>query len=133
MKKPTMKKEINGKYVLLRRQKAGDIKTMINLLNDRDVYRFTHVPNPYTLKDAKESLQWVNKEWQEGREYEYLIIRKKTKDIIGKIKLAADQKNCSGAVGYMIGRPYRGQGYIYEASKLIMDQGFKTIKLNRIE
>src|SRR3989338_4812944 len=103
MRRATMKKEMNGRYVMLRRQKTTDYNILISLLNDKDLYRFSHVPDPYTLKDAKKSMEYVNDGWKEGTLYEYVLVRKKTADIIGKISLKVDQDNNTAYMGHMIG------------------------------
>lgn len=75
--------------------------------------------------------QW--REWREGTGYAFLVFKEKA--LIGGITLNDVQRGVAqkGTLGYWIGHPYAGQGYMSEATRLLCDFAFEDLKLNRIE
>ena len=58
---------------------------------------------------------------------------KETKEIIGMVSLMnVDYDNKNAEIGYWLGKKYWGKGIMKEAIKLILDFGFKKLKLVRI-
>jgi ribosomal-protein-alanine N-acetyltransferase len=79
--------------------------------------------------------QW--RQWRSGESYSFTIFdhsgprRVLVGGItLGDVQFAAAQK---GTVGYWIGKPYAGQGYMTEALGLVCDFAFDTLRLQRIE
>lgn len=53
--------------------------------------------------------------------------------VIGSVELRVlDSATRTGEVGYCIGRPYWGQGFVVEAATAMIGQGFETLRLRRI-
>jgi len=77
------------------------------------------------------------RDWRSGRAYAFSIfLQAEPRPIlIGGVTLAdihyAAAQN--GTVGYWIGRPYAGQGYMTEALGLVCDFAFEELKLQRVE
>ncbi|MDD3028703.1 MAG: GNAT family protein [Alphaproteobacteria bacterium] len=77
------------------------------------------------------------REWRAGRGYAFSILLKQEPlpILVGGITLnniqyAAAQK---GTVGYWMGQPYAGQGYMTEALGLVCDFAFSFLNLQRVE
>jgi len=77
------------------------------------------------------------RDWRSGRAYAFSIFKNDEDHpvliggvTLGEIHYAAAQK---GTVGYWIGKPYAGQGYMTEALGLVCDFAFQELKLQRIE
>lgn len=49
---------------------------------------------------------------------------------LGDVQFAAAQK---GTIGYWMGLPYAGQGFMTEAVALVCDFAFKELRLQRVE
>jgi len=106
---------------------------LVNILNDKSISKFTHIPYPY---DAKQAIAYVRKSKLAHKKkinYPYLISLSRTKDIIGGAGIVRiDKRDNHGEIGYWIGKPYRGKEYAMEATYLLLDYGFNKLKLNRL-
>jgi ribosomal-protein-alanine N-acetyltransferase len=79
------------------------------------------------------------RDWRRGRGYAFFIFRKngdETRgDLIGGITLSDVTRGIAqkGTLGYWMGKPYAGNGYMTEAASLVCDFTFERLRLNRIE
>ena len=79
-------------------------------------------------------LRRQKRDWEEGRTYSFLIIRKDEDRLIGGINL---NHVCRGAamhaqLGYWLDEDQQGQGYMAEAARLVIRYAFEDLKLRRI-
>lgn len=111
---------------------ASDAPRIAELGADPLVAAFTaNMPSPYTLKDAQAFVERSRKAGEEGDNLVFGI-RLRTAGLIGIINLRRNLQHHSGHLGYWMGAPYRGQGYMTEAVKRVMAFGFDTLGLRRI-
>jgi ribosomal-protein-alanine N-acetyltransferase len=81
--------------------------------------------------------QW--REWRQDKAYAFLVFLKKDDDapgaLIGGIALNDVQRGIAqkGTLGYWIGMPYAGQGYMMEAAGLVCEFAFERLRLHRVE
>lgn len=128
MKNPVLKTE----RLALRRQRMSDAKLLPPLYNEKALSKFTHIPYPYKLSDAKKFLKGAAKKFGKT-EYGFFIILSKTKEIIGSIALMnINKKDNRAEIGYFVTKKHRSKGYVTEATKALLDFGFKKLKLHRI-
>jgi [ribosomal protein S5]-alanine N-acetyltransferase len=107
-----------------------DIDVMVEMLHDKSVYRFTRVPYPYNRKEAYKFLRRIKEEKSKS----FGVFKKKDNILVGSCTLKEIDKTIKKAeVGYIIHRKHRNKGYATEIAKRLLDYGFKTLKLNRIE
>ena len=69
---------------------------------------------------------WCQVNWEREEGFAYLIREKETRAFCGTVdifNLSKDHK--SGEIGYWLGTPYVGKGYMQEAVKLIEAQAFE--------
>ena len=77
--------------------------------------------------------------WRQGKAYAFMIFLRKDNDepgaLIGCINLNDVQRGIAqkGTLGYWIGQPYAGQGYMTEATRLVCDFAFDVLRLHRVE
>jgi len=91
---------------------------------------------PYTIDDAKEFVEWYNKEREKEqiRIYDFGIQPKKMKDIIGEVGLnPVNWREKSAGLFYWLLKEYRSRGYATEAVKRLVDFSFNDLGLNRLE
>ena len=79
------------------------------------------------------------RDWRQGRAYAFLIFRHsengKAGVLVGGISLNDIQRGIAqkGTLGYWIGKPFAGQGFMSEAAELVCSFAFDTLALHRIE
>jgi RimJ/RimL family protein N-acetyltransferase len=124
-----MKNKIIGKKVILRRLKKGDEFSIYQNVRDKDIYRFMPpIPCPYTIKDARKFIRSGSK-----KGYQFGVVLKDKNEVIGTMALVPGKINKKIAeAGYWLGKKYRRQGIGFEALELILNFGFKDLKLKRI-
>ncbi|MBS3169044.1 GNAT family N-acetyltransferase [Candidatus Woesearchaeota archaeon] len=124
---------IAGKEINLRNLKKNDAISLFTSANDKDITRYTLLPYPYTLKDAKDFIEITKRNTRLKKAFELGIELKETKEIIGMNSLTnVDWKNKNAEIGYWLGKEYWGRGIMKEAIKLLLYFGFKKLKLERI-
>ncbi len=81
--------------------------------------------------------QW--REWRQGTAYNFMIFLANPDGtpgaLIGGITLNGIERGIAqkGTLGYWLGEPYAGHGYMSEAASLVCDFAFQTLRLNRVE
>lgn len=111
---------------------VNDAPRIAELGSDPVIAAFTaNMPSPYTLKDAR---AFVERSREAGEKGDDLVfgIHLRAGALTGIINLRLNPRHHSGHLGYWIGAPYRGQGYMTEAVKRVMTYGFETLGLRRI-
>ncbi len=125
--------KIEGKKVILRPWRESDATQLAELVQDRQIPRFTRVPSPYKLKDAKQFIRERKEKWKKKSDFGFAIISKKEKQLLGSIGICrVDMRDKKTEMGYWIGNPFRRKGYASEAIALMFDFAFKKLGLNRI-
>jgi len=123
---------LKGKKVILRPLSLKDAPRFCKWLNDREMTKFLSVYDapPPGLKEEKEWIQEAQRTKKDLR----LAIDTIDGVHIGTTSLRGiDNPSKRAEFGITIGdKKYWGQGYGTEACKLIVDYGFKKLKLHRI-
>ena len=102
---------------------AGDIKVAEHLLN---------MPHPYYEKDAIFWLNLAHQGWQDKSKYIFGIRLQETQELIGGVGLHVESRYDRAELGYWIGFPFWGQGYMSEAVGAVLDFGFRAANLHKI-
>jgi ribosomal-protein-alanine N-acetyltransferase len=73
--------------------------------------------------------------WVQDREYAFLICARESGALLGGITVTDIRREAvqAATLGYWMGAPYAGQGYMSEAAKLIADFAFRNLHLHRLE
>lgn len=83
---------------------------------------FTH-----KVEDSFAFIYECNKAWNEKEKAEYGIWHKKNNTLIGGIGVMHFEKNDSAEIGYWLGTPFQGKGYMQEAVRLVENAFFPTL------
>lgn len=106
---------------------------LYNLFSDEDVIRFYNLGKYTDLSDGQKFVNWYKTRYADGLAIRWGIALKGRSDIIGTVGFnnytAAHRAN----IGYDLQKSYWNKGYITEALQVIMDFGFTSLKVNRIE
>ncbi|MCC7574052.1 GNAT family N-acetyltransferase [Candidatus Woesearchaeota archaeon] len=122
-------KQIKTKRLILRPLKDSDAQKLSKIGNNKKIWLnlTDNFPHPYTLKDAQKWIK-INKE-KESTENFAITINKELIGMIGYEKI----KEHVVSIGYWIGEPYWGKGYVTEALKEFLEHLFKNPNIIRIE
>lgn len=119
--------------VFLRLPKPEDIPVIYKLVRDPKVLRYTLVPYPYFKRHAVDFVEMSSRSLKERSAYIFVIIEKESNQMVGAVGLhLVTQVHKKAELGYWMGKPFRGMGYTTEASRMLIEYGFKNLKLERI-
>lgn len=119
--------------LILRPWNTEDLQSLYELAKD------SHVGppcgwNPHKdLKESKNVLEDIL-----INDYTFALVLKETGEVIGDISLMPysesrfSQNEQEGEVGFWLGYPYWGKGYMPEACRRIVEYGLKELKLKKI-
>ncbi|MBW2993271.1 GNAT family N-acetyltransferase [Candidatus Woesearchaeota archaeon] len=127
-----MKIKLEGRQIYLRNLRLSDAKEIQKHANDKNIYRYTqHIPYPYRLSHAVKFIKGAQERQRKKMACELGIILKQTNKLVGVMSLLQINP-IKAEIGYWLGKTYHGKGIAKEALKLILDFGFKKLKLKRI-
>ena len=114
--------------LVLRAPRPDDAKAITSLINDRRIAENTaRIPHPYALADAHAFLAEINRDPGEPS----FLITLADGTVIGgcgiHILSAGDPE-----LGYWIGVPYWGRGYVTEAARALIDHAFGALGYERL-
>ena len=125
--------KIEGKKVILRHWKESDAKELTQIMQDKEIPKFTRAPTSYKLKDAKKFIRECKEYGRKRTVIGFAIIDRKSKKIVGSIGIMGINKQCKKAeIGYLLGKEHRGKGFIAEAVQLALGFCFGKLGFNRI-
>ncbi|MER3482065.1 MAG: GNAT family N-acetyltransferase [Meiothermus sp.] len=70
---------------------------------------------------------------EQGTHYVWAISDKVSGELTESISMSVVQKHSRGTLGYWLGVPFWNKGFMTEATGAVMDWGFDTLNLHRIE
>jgi len=115
--------KLQSERLTFRHYDKGDKERLIELLNDKEVSKWTErIPFPYLEKHA----DW----WIDNRpvnEYVYAIIKKDVDCLIGGTNITT-----KGEIGCWIGRRYWNQGFATETIERMKKYGFEELQLGKV-
>jgi ribosomal-protein-alanine N-acetyltransferase len=140
---PSIDWRLQGSKVVLR---AGDPADWHNWRTIRDHSRAfltpwepSWPPNALTYTYYCGLLRRYAREWRKGEGYNFHVFlnneRGEEGALIGGISLNSIERGIAqtGTLGYWMGEPYAGNGYMREAADLVCDFAFNTLLLHRLQ
>jgi [ribosomal protein S5]-alanine N-acetyltransferase len=123
---------LHSNRLVLRPFTPADAPEVQRLAGSPEVSSTTlNIPDPYEDGMAE---AWIARH---GPEFaaDAMVVLAITVDtvLVGAISLRLERAHRRAELGYWIGRPYWGQGYATEAANTILEYGFSTLALNRIQ
>ena len=123
-------KKLEGEKVYLSPINLDDYETYVKWLNNPRITQFLSTNDSLiTLSNEKEVLEKIANE-----EFTYAIIRKEDDTLLGNVGLLKiDYKDGKASLGIFIGEEDNlSKGYGSEAIKLLIEYGFKELRLHNI-
>lgn len=95
----------------------------------------TWPPDDLTRTAFRRRLRRYLKEMQQDSAYSFLLFRTEDDVLLGGATLSFVRRGVAQAcsLGYWMGEPYAGKGYMSEAVKAIVPFAFRTLRLHRVE
>jgi RimJ/RimL family protein N-acetyltransferase len=93
----------------------------------------TNIPHPYEDGLAE---QWIAShpgELAAGRMLVCAVTDRGTDDLLGTVSLRFTPEHAQAELGYWIAVPFWGRGYATEASRALLEHGFATFGLHRVQ
>ncbi|MBU0635985.1 GNAT family N-acetyltransferase [Candidatus Micrarchaeota archaeon] len=124
--------KLENEHILLREPVIADAPFIPKNL-DTVAFRFVPLPQPHSKKDSIEWIQKVRKENRNKRTYQFVIVDKKTKQLVGGMGLHHMSKiNNKCEMGYLIYNKLRKKGIGFQAGQLVLELAFRKLKLNKV-
>lgn len=125
--------ELETPRLRLRPFQTSDIPEIVRLAGHPEIAATTlHVPHPYRRPDAEAWLAGHGPAAAAGTGFTFAITIREDR-LVGAIALEAVPRHRRAELGYWIGVEHWGRGYATEAGAAVLDFGFGTLGLNRIE
>lgn len=125
--------ELESKRLYYRPLTQADACDLFRIYSKKEVVRWLNVP--YHV-DVEETLEGIRK-WEQlceklSQPMPFVIVEKKMDRIIGTIDLHHPSSSHTMEIGYLLDSVYWHQGYMQEALRSLLDYGFQTLDLHRI-
>ena len=124
---------LKGTHVQLGPLKKEYIPTFLKWFNDPEITQFLDVHVPMTFEAE---LEWFNNASKQQNPIIFLIYLHELDQprLIGNCAIDISQMNRVGTLGIVIGeKDCWGKGYGTEALKILIEYGFNTLNLHRVE
>lgn len=117
----------------LRLPVLDDAPVIQALVSDKRIAETTlNIPHPYPADGA---VQWVNAvhgSLATGYGISFVLVRQADNTLMGAISIREKRATLHAEIGYWIGLPYWGQGYMTEAVRRVIEYIFEERGLNRV-
>lgn len=118
----------------LRQPDAGDVAAMFAIRSDPEVTRYWSGSPWQSLEEAAQWLEGVEAGHRDGSALQFVIDLRDSTRTIGGCTLFNFHRGCRRAeIGYLLGRPYWGRGYMNEALRAMIAHAFGALSLRRLE
>lgn len=127
---PTLETE----HLVLRRISLLDAEDMHEYAADPEVSQYlTWTPHP-SIAYTREYLEYLDTRYSIGDFFDWAIVERASGKMIGTCGFTRFrcEDDCA-EVGYVLNRSFWGRGYAAEAVRAVIDFGFRTLSLQRIE
>ncbi len=118
--------------LLLKKVSINDIDDIYEFLGDEETHQSLACPPLQSKEDTKNFINETIKNYKNGALI-LLIKLKSNEKVIGIISLEINFNHNRAELGFVLNKKYWNKGYITEAADKLIEFGFKTLNLNRIQ
>ncbi len=124
---------IRGPQIVLRELVKEDAASIHKYARNRAISRYTFLPYPYTRRNAEDWVTTSGERNASGVDVNLGIELPEKGEIVGMISLNnIDHFNRHAELGYWLGKPFWGRGYVREGIGLILRHAFRDLRLIRV-
>jgi RimJ/RimL family protein N-acetyltransferase len=110
------------------------VPALFAIFSDPSVMRYWSTPPLTELAQAEKMVHNMQSGYESGEFLQLGLERRATAGVIGTCTLFSFAFPSRRAeIGYALGRPFWGQGYVTEALRTLISYAFETLHLNRLE
>ncbi|MEV7609642.1 GNAT family protein [Microbacterium sp. NPDC089320] len=112
---------------------ASDVDAIVAACQDPEIPRWTTVPSPYLRTDAEDYVRLIGEWWADGSQTIWCAYR--DQELVASIGLHRITPHHTGGeaeLGYWVAPAARGNGYLVEAARAVVDWGFDELGLARL-
>jgi len=126
--------ELHTDRLRLRPLREGDAEALLGIFGDPEVMRYWSTPPWTSIERAHAMVAHDRVAMAAGDELRLGLERREDGALVGTCTLFRIDRGCRRAeIGYALARPAWGRGLMHEALAALVDHGFATLGLNRIE
>jgi len=123
---------LTGAKVRLREWRDDDAPLLVGLFDDPEVRRWTPIPCPFDLPAARAYLERARQARRGGQRVQ-LAITVDGRAPRGEVLLfGIDHERSQAELGYVVGRPFRGQGLATASLTLLMEYAHSPLGIRRL-
>jgi ribosomal-protein-alanine N-acetyltransferase len=120
--------------MVLREITKDDAGEVLRLRSDEEVMRYIDRPRAETIEDALVFIGRVEDLLKSNNGINWAMALKDDNALIGNISLwRIEKENYRAEIGYMLHPAHHRKGLMNEAIKIVIDYGFRVMKLHSIE
>ena len=120
--------------LLLRTVEKNDLPALLAINSNDDVTRYLPYASWSVMADAQAWYECIRERHEKGSTMQFVVIEKQADAVIGSCLLFnLDETNAYAEAGYLLGKPYWGNGYMHEAMSALIDYAFNSLQLRRLE
>jgi [ribosomal protein S5]-alanine N-acetyltransferase len=120
--------------VRLRLMAEADISAIVEAVQDPEIPRWTHVPEPYGEEDARHWHRMATTGYEAGTDLATLVVDADEGRLLGAVGLHnLDPATGRCSAGYWVAAPERGRGHARRALTLLSRFAFDELGAQRIE
>jgi ribosomal-protein-alanine N-acetyltransferase len=117
----------------LRQPEMADVPLVCRYLEDKAIAaNMRRLQYPFTTADAEAWVSDAHERAAKGEGYVFAIDRKPDNLLIGTTRFYYDAENQRAEIGYWLGTPFWGKGYMTEVVCRLIQLGFEEFQVNRI-
>lgn len=119
--------------LVLRVPTDADIDAIFAACQDPEIPRWTTLPSPYTRGHAEGFVDLIAQWWADGSQTIWGVFHDDVLvGVVGLHRITSLTGDGSTELGYWATAESRGQGYMLEAARAVVDWGFSQLHLARI-
>jgi len=120
--------------LVLRKARKEDAQHFLLVAQDEDVMRYFGVEPFKSKEQALDAIAWQQRLWAEGSGIRWVITEPDRDTYIGDVGFFKyERQHRRAEVGYLLARAYWRRGLVTEAMTAVLDYGFVSMGLNRVE
>lgn len=117
----------------LRPLAMGDLEDLHAMMGDAEVMAFWDVPPIEDIDLTSTILQGQIRDVERGAALYWVMSRRLDGAFVGCCDLSEiDRWHARAEIGFMLGRPFWGGGYAYEAMRAVIDEAVQALGLKRL-